>query len=300
MQKLECGICRTPFKKEYFENDPIINELFINYNRNQLRLMENNNRQIIINRNQNLNIVIGDRIINSHNYRSTNRNSLRNIQPYINTENEVFFGLFVLLFIPNKSYCIISFFFNILFCGLGTILIGLNKKSVFYTIFGIIQCFGFFSFIYQIYDKNSGMGKPKIKFFNIYFIILSIAFYISSIYIGIFRNFLFFNIRKINYDEKKERAFIIFFLNILIWGLGTLFCGIIKITEQDKICHKIKNIIFGIIQLAGYILTLFAISLINKKSSISIYFIFLFGVFSFFFSLYTSYKYYKNTIVENN
>ena len=55
LQKLECGICRTPFKREYFDNDPIVNELFNNNNNNI-----NDNNQIInnniLNLIQNINI----------------------------------------------------------------------------------------------------------------------------------------------------------------------------------------------------------------------------------------------------
>ena len=105
MQRLECGICRTPFKKEYFENDPIINELF-NY-RNNINI---NNRQI---NNNNINIVNQNNNINNNS--NTNRNSLRNSQSHLINNTEVIFGLFILNFQPSKSYCIVSLLLNIFF-----------------------------------------------------------------------------------------------------------------------------------------------------------------------------------------
>ena len=338
MQKLECGICRTPFKREYFENDPIANELFDNNNNNNnindnnqignnniLNLIQNINsinRQIIYrqiinsnsNRNYNLNVIIAGNnrnIIgpNNHiNYNiSSNRNNLRNnIHNNTNPETEVLFGLFILAFQPTKAYCIVSFLLNIFFCGLGTILIGLNKKSIFYTLFGLIQCFCFFFFLLYGVSLNERkiFGNVPNRFFYIYFKIIYISFYISSIYIGIFRNFLFFNTRKINFNEKKEIGSIIFFLNILIGGIGTLLVAIIRFTEPQNLCNAIKNIIYGLIQLGGYILTLLGISLINEKNnnvsfdSYDIGCFFIVGILCFFFSIYCSYKFFKSLITN--
>ena len=73
-KKLECGICRTPFQKEYFENDPIGNELFnsINNNINDNDNINNiNNYHDNNNQNRNLN--------NFHNNNNYNNNRIRNI-----------------------------------------------------------------------------------------------------------------------------------------------------------------------------------------------------------------------------
>ena len=321
MQKLECGICRTPFKKEYFENDPIANELFNNNNNqnrniNILSLIQNiqsnnrNNREILYsqilnsnsNRNNNLNVIITDNnnrnIMNQNNNINNyilNRNNIRINRISIN-EEVIFCGLFILSFQPSKSYCMVSFFLNIFFCGLGTILIGLNKKSLFYTLVGIIQCYCFFFFLIYLIslDNKKIFGIPPNKFFYIYFKFLSIAFYISSLYIAIFRNFLFFNLRKINFNEKKERGLLIYFLNISVQGTGTLLVGIINLTKEEICWEKIKYIIYGIIQLGGYILTIYGISLINNKNiRFDNILILIVGAASFAFSLYTSYSYYK-------
>lgn len=317
MQKLECGICRTPFKREYFENDPIANELFNNNhqirNINILSLIQNiqsnnrNNRETLYsqiinsNRNQNLNIIITDNnrnIISQNNNINnyiTNRNNIRSNQIRINEEEKCCCNLFILSYQPSKLYCMVSFFLNIFFCGLGTILIGLNKKSLFYTLLGIIQCYCFFFFLLYLLslDNRKIFGKPPIKFFYMYFKILSIAFYISSFYISIFRNFLFFNLRKINFNEKRERGLLIYFLNILVEGTGTLLIGIISLTKEETCWDRIKYIIYGIIQLGGYILTLYGITLININIRVDNIFFLIVGAASFCFSLYTSNLYYK-------
>ena len=316
MQKLECGICRTPFKKEYFDNDPIANELF-NNNNNQIRninilsLIQNiqsnnrNNREILYsqilnsNRNQNLNVIITDnrniinQNINLNNY-IINRSNIRINQVNIN-EEEICCGLFILSFQPSKSYCMVSLFLNIFFCGLGTILIGLNRKSLFYTLLGVIQCYCFFFFLLYLLslDNKKIFGKSPIKFFYIYFKFLCIAFYISSFYIAIFRNFIFFNLRRINFNEKKERGILIYFLNILVGGTGTILVGIISLTKEEICWDKIKYIIYGIIQLGGYILTIYGITLINKNIRFDNVFFLIVGGVTFCFSLYTSYSYYK-------
>ena len=317
MQKLECGICRTKFKKEYFENDPIANELF-NFNnhihrrnhrsirgtRSINRLYRININEQDINRNNNNIITDNIRIIINPgiNYYIRNRNNnLRNshnIQNNINNESLLFFGIFILSFKPSKTFCISSLLLNIFFCGLGTILIGINKKSIFYTLFGIIQCFSFFIFlVYGVLFNNNKkiFGRTPITFFTYYFKILSLLFYISSIYIAIFRNFLFFNLRKINVNAKKERGLIVFFLNILIGGSGSLLVGITNLSQEGHIWDRIKYLIYGIIQLFGYILTLFGISSIENKSIIKVDsgLIFIFCTLCFIFGLYTSYLYYK-------
>ena len=308
-----------PFKREYFENDPVMLELYLNiyekYYRNVINTLQirNRNESNIIRINNNNNII-NRNIPTSNNYRNTNynlnhmniniyhtnRNILRNNnnnnnQNYMIDGKEVLFGLFILRFKSNKGTCIYILILNILFCGLGTIFIGLNKKSVFYTLFGAIQCFCFFFFlIYDFsFDKKTLFGRPFTKFFRIYFRVIYCLFYLSSIYIGIFRNFLFFNKRKINYNENKEKGLIVFFLNIVIEGSGTILVGIKRIVEEVNCWHKIKYMLYGIIQLIGYLLILFTFSIINKKAIIDICFLFFIGLLSFCFSMYISYKYYK-------
>lgn len=336
MTKLECGICRSPFIKEYFENDPIINELFNtntnnNTNRNALYLRQNNNNNrnqrinnnrinnynrngninnIRINNNRNNNITrnrvyhyrnnyngnLNYNIINTFN---TNRVIIRVPEQNMNTNNDILCGLFTIIFEPNKTYCIIVLLTSIFCCGFGTFLIGLKKKSCFYILLGIIQCFCFYFFsIYASYIEIKGVfGRYPHPFFKNYFKFLASLFYLSSIYIALFRNFLFFNPRKINYNEKKEKGIFIIFLNLLIGGSGTIVAGILLIiTEQKKLCYKINLIGFGIIQFSGYIISLFGISLIPENKRIIIGFLFFYGGLCYIFSIYIAYRLYKKII----
>ena len=353
-QKLECGICRLPFKLEYFGNEPNVIQIFNNNNqnrnRNDLNIRNNNinnvNNVNNINRNErrilyfenrrnpNLNIItINNNIyrnpyqyiihrqiynhnnINSNthlnnrqiynnnpnniiNYANTNRNILNNNQEDIpiNSE-EILCGLFLVAFQPNKLYCIIILLLNIFCCGLGTFLMGLNRRSHFYIFVGFVQCFGFFFFYGFQYSlsKRTIFGKEPTKFFFIYFKIITVLFYLSSVYIGFFRNFIFCNPRKINYNEKKEKGIISVFLNILISGLGTIVIGLVRIIRvQGKCANRFKVLLLGIIQLFGYIMFLLGITLINeKRANLAVAFLFLIGIASYCFSIFTAIKYYK-------
>lgn len=270
---------------EYFGNDPIIYE---KNNRNvniidllQMNTHNRNERDILRSQNRNLH--------NRYNQSNNNDDNL--------SGEEVFCHLFFLYFKPSKIQCIAILLLNIFICGLGTILIGLNKKSVFYTLFGIIQCFSFsFLFIYStsIQNKESKfLWIEPIYNLHLYFKVIVGFFYLSSIYIGIFRNFLFFNPRIVKFKENNERGLIIFFLNILIGGLGTIFIGVLRLVEEGSFCHKFKYIFFGIIQISGYLLTLFSICLLKSKIKFETIFLLCAGVCCYSFSFYTSYKYYK-------
>lgn len=288
-----------PFKREYFENDPVMLELYLNIYeknyRNAINIIQirNRNERNIIRIN---NVVINPNIpTSSHTNRNILGNNNNNNQNDMNDGIEVLFGLFILRFGSSKGTCIYILILNILFCGLGTIFIGLNKKSVFYILLGIIQCYCFFFFLVYDYsfDKRTLFGRPFTKYFRIYFRLTYCLFYLSSIYIGIFRNFLFFNKRKINFNENKEKGLIVFFLNIIIEGSGTILVGIKRIVEEVNYWYKINYILYGIIQLFGYLLILFTFSIINKKAIIYICFLFFIGLLSFCFSMYTSHKYYQ-------
>ena len=237
-------------------------------------------------------------IFRSRNRNLQNRNNSNNNDDDDNLYGEeVLCNLFILYFKPSKVQCLVIFLLNIFVCGLGTILLGLNKKSTFYTLFGIIQCFGFSSlYIYStsIKDKKSRFLWIEPNYYlHIYFKIIVGLFYLSSIYIGIFRNFLFFNPRTLKYKEKHERGLIVFFLNILIGGLGTFLIGILRIVENGNFCHKFKYILYGIIQIVGYLLILFSICLFKTRIKVESIFLLFGGFCCYAFSFYTSYKYYK-------
>ena len=285
------------FKLEYFGNDPIVNELFYNNQNRNVNIVE-------LLQNINSNNVNERQIMNSQNaYQRTNnrnRNTSHNNQNNVFDGKEVLCGLFLINFKPSKTNCIFIFLLNLIICGLGTILLGLNKKSIFYTLFGLIQCFGFcYFYIYSSSLQNSKallFGRQPANFIHIYFKILILLLYLSSIYVGIFRNFLFFNPRRIKFNEKREKGILVFFMNILVCGLGTFFVGIIRLTQQGNFCFKSKYIFNGIIQLFGYLLILYGLSLIPKNSKVEMGFLFLAGGLCFCFSIYSSYKYYKKVI----
>ena len=328
MQKLECGICRLPFKKEYFGNDPIVNNLFNNHHNTHRHLRRNNinNNENINNNNINNNINV-IRISNNHHinpmiqsqiyhhnyyynnndnpiifrYVSTNRNILERSESNISENDTICCSLFFISFEPSKCFCLLIMFVNIFLCGLGTFLMGLGRKKTFYTLLGLMQCVCFF-YLYSFEfsnEKYKVFGKDKPKFISIYFRILIALFYATSIYFSFFRNFIYCNTNKINFSEKKEKGIFVFILNILICGLGTILIGIISLYKEERsFCQKFKTFLFGIIQLIGYVLLLLAITLIIEKGSskIVVAILFIVGILSYIFSMYTSYKYYKEVI----
>ena len=325
MQKLECGICRLPFKKEYFGNDPLVNNIFNNNyhntNRHIRRNHINNNYNINNNNiNNNINVI---RISNNHHinpifqsqiynhnyyynnnnpviirYVSTNRNILERSESNISENDTICCSLFFILFEPSKCFCLIILFMNIFLCGFGTFLLGLGRKKIFYILLGLIQsvCF-FFLYSFEFSKENNKIfGKDKPIFFSIYFRILIALFYTTSVYFSFFRNFIFCNTRKINFNEKKEKGIFVFILNILICGLGTILIGIINLCKEEKsFCQKVKTLFFGIIQLIGYVLLLLAITLTRQKGSskVGMALLFILGILTYAFSMFTSYKYYK-------
>lgn len=271
-------------------------------------------RNILLNNNNNIypRRINNNYINNNQNYRSinfynniyinTNRNIIIENQNNQNINREIFYGYFILLYEPNKMFCIIALLLNIIFCGFGTFIIGANKKSKFYMLLGIIQCLCFYFFIiYDVSLENKTIfGRKPVQFFHHYFKLLASLFYISSIYISFFRNFIFCNPRLIsNYNINKEKGIFIIFLNILIGGLGTIFSSlIIHIKEQVNKCYNIKLFGYGILQLSGYILSLYGIELIPENKKI-IGFLFLYGGLCYCLSIFTAIKIYKR-LVQNN
>ena len=331
MQKLECGICRLPFKKEYFGNDPIINNIFDNNNHHHngnrhIRRNNNNNNENINNNNINSNInvirisnnhhinpMIQSQIYNHNNnyyynnnpiiirYVSTNRNILERSESNISENDTICCNLFFISFEPSKCFCLLIMFINIFLCGLGTFLMGLGRKKTFYTLLGLMQCVSFF-YLYSFEfsnEKRKIFGKEKPIFFSIYFRILISLFYATSLYFSFFRNFVFCNISKINFNEKKEKGIFVFILNILICGIGTILIGIISLYKEERsLCQKVRTLLFGIIQLTGYVCLLLAITSVLQEDSskVVVAILFIIGILSYVFSMYTSYKYYKEVI----
>ena len=105
IEKLECGICRLPFKKEYFGDDLIIKELFPDNrgsrpNRVSINMIDNDNinqndnhnNNIRENQNQNIRIIQNEnnRINsnnNNHNRRQNSNNSENNFIEIYESKN---------------------------------------------------------------------------------------------------------------------------------------------------------------------------------------------------------------------
>ena len=127
-------------------------------------------------------------------------------------------------------------------------------------------CYPFISKAINI-KKNKKIDKFEVNSFMwIYLLSISFIVYLSSIYVGIFHNFIYINPRKIK-NKEKEISFII--LNILIGGIGTIFYGIVA--EGIKCCERIKLWIIGFVQFFGFMLLISIISFSNNIK-IGIYF----------------------------
>lgn len=118
-----------PFKKEYFDNDPIINEIFqdnypirnrvINNRRNESEYQQGN---IIIDVNTENNNINNQRRVRRRINTIINNNNLKE-QLFIQSEN------------PNFILSLIVILFNISVVGLGTCIMGCKTKSCFYVFF---------------------------------------------------------------------------------------------------------------------------------------------------------------------
>ena len=279
---MQCGICRIPFKLEYFGNDVALIQIYEN------KMLE---YQRTLNNNEILNIRISQS--NRNIYRNNNSNVL-----YFNRPNERDIQLqelsqnndntFIILFHPNKFICIATLLVNILISGLGTLILAVKNLNLFEFFLSLMQ----FCFCYPLITRALEIKKHKLfkdaevgPFLWIYFFCLAGVFYLSSIYIGIFHNFVFFNPRKI---KNKEKGISIIILNILIGGVGTIFYGIIA--EGIKCCERIKMWIVGFAQFFGFLLL---ISILSFSNSFKIDFFFLFiiiGSLSYISAIYLGIK----------
>ena len=194
-------------------------------------------------------------------------------------------------------YCIVG----IISMGLGMIFFGLNHDIPFITIFGIFDFIIFFVF-FGILVENNKIILFKVYsslFFYIYFITLDSIMFLFSITftcIDCCKNQV-----KRTKLEKKKMGIIIIFLNTIMGGLGTLIFGLTKMTEKKLTkWTKIKDIIFGIIQLIGFILLLYSIFLLpfEKNNYSKIITLIIFGCLSYCFSLYSGINIYKE--LKNN
>ena len=247
---MQCGICRIPFKLEYFGNDGALIQIYENKIREHRNL--NNNNELV-----NVRISQSNRAINNNNINIgfSNRQNDRDIQ--LNALSQNTDNTFIILFHPNKFICIATLIVNILRA------LDIKKKSTF--------------------------NDTKVNsFLWIYLIFVASVFYLSSIYVGIFHNFIYFNPRKI---KNKEKGICLIILNILMGGFGTIFYGIIA--EGITCCERIKMWIIGITQVFGLMFLIITISIFSSLK-IGIFAIFIIiGFLSYFTSIYLGIKLYK-------
>ena len=365
---MQCGLCRLPFKKEYFDNDPIVNEIFqmntqssqervrLNTQRNRRRhrteiQRRKNNNNYNINNNIDNNSNNNNNHYNNINYynRADQRNFmiyLRNINDFLNPNQasqqdrnnerirkeeeekkkndiqrsrvnnyyaDINNQILHMPPIPQNNnnintnnnndrsngggnvFCICIWFLllGIISIGLGIICFGMNENIPFITIFGIFQMIIFItcSVLLILNEKIILFNVYSSFFFYVYFIILESIMFLFSFYISFIVSCCqSSNQRKKDKFGNKEIGVIIIILNIIIGGLGTLTFGISEIFDA-KITKwiKIRDILFGIIQLIGFVLLLCAIFLLpfEKNNITKIIALFIFGGLSYCFSLYS-------------
>ena len=281
---MQCGICRIPFKLEYFGNDGALIQIYENKIREHRNL--NNNNELV-----NVRISQSNRAINNNNINIgfSNRQNDRDIQ--LNALSQNTDNTFIILFHPNKFICIATLIVNILISGLGTLIIGVKNLNLYEFFLSIMQfcfCYPFLSRALDIKKKSTFNDTKVNSFLWIYLIFVASVFYLSSIYVGIFHNFIYFNPRKI---KNKEKGICLIILNILMGGFGTIFYGIIA--EGITCCERIKMWIIGITQVFGLMFLIITISIFSSLK-IGIFAIFIIiGFLSYFTSIYLGIKLYK-------
>ena len=263
-----------------------------NYNNN-----DNNQSNHIINPNMSRhNRIINDinYINNINNSNNDNSNTLSQTQIQLNMMAERTNNIFIVLFISNKCVTLILLLSNIVICGLGTILIGIINCRLYDFLLGIIQCLGFFIFSLKAIDfkKNYYLYKLKMNyFFYIYLMFLSIAFYISSIYTGIFHNFIFFNPKRTKITENKEKGVCIIILNLITGGLGTLLYGFL--VNKEDCFNRLKIWIVGIVQISSFSILIFSFSSLGKLNKMILIVFFFIGAMGYLTSILIGIRCYK-------
>ena len=259
---MQCGVCRIPFKLEYFGDDVTLIQIFENKMREHRRNLNNN---AILN----IRISQSNRSMNNH-YGYINRPSERDVQ--LNALSQNTDNTFIILFHPNKFICFVILLANLLISGLGTLILGVKNLNLYDFFLSIMQfcfCYPFLSRALDIKKKKYFNDFKVNSFLWIFLVFIAFVFYLSSIYIGIFHNFVYFNPRKI---KNKEKGITIIILNTLIGGIGTIFYGIIA--EGIDCCQRIRMWIVGITQVFAFMFLIITIS-IFKELKVGIFVIFI-------------------------
>ena len=279
---MQCGVCRIPFKSEYFGDDAVLIQIYENKMREHRRNLNNN--EII-----NFRISQSNRSMNHSNIGYINRQSERDIQ--LNALSQNTNNTFIILFHPNKFICFAILLCNLLISGLGTLILGVKNMNLYDFFLSIMQfcfCYPFLSRALDIKKKKYLNDFKVNSFLWIFLICIASIFYLSSIYIGIFHNFIYFNPRKI---KNKEKGITIIILNILMGGIGTIFYGIIA--EGINCCQRIRMWIVGITQIFAFMFLIITIS-IFKELKVGIFVIFIIiGSLFYITSVFLGFRLYK-------
>lgn len=207
--------------------------------------------------------------------------------------------IFIIKFYPNKILCILTMLLNFIPGGLGTMLLGINRKSIKYIIGGIIQFIlidSCFILGFLLFKKKQFFKKPYNNSLPTYLFITSGFFYLISIYIGIISNFLFINIKRISKFYRKEFGIFIVFLNLIIPGLGTLM---IQAILPNKCVMKMKRTITGIGQLIMFIILFLFFTGIEKKNENLLLFLFL-AIVEYLYTIGISICFLRNIMITEN
>ena len=249
---------------------------------NQINPISNNINQNQLNRN-----------INNSNNNRLNQNE----RIILLSENSNKF--FIVSFYPNKTVCFTLLLLNIIICGTGTLLLGFKNSSFYEVLLGIIQFFGCFTFFIKGIDteKTHYLFDIKVNKFSFYYLICtSLLFYLSSIYIGIFHNFIFFNVRITKMNENKKKGICIILLNLITGGLGTLLYGFLM--KNIDCLYRLKVWFFGIVQVCGFIILVLGFSLIGNINKIIDIILILVGFMGYITSIAIGIKFYKKISVS--
>jgi hypothetical protein len=300
--KLECGICRLPFNKEYIKNDPVAMEL-LNENTEQRSndiILTISNNHNIRNNNTDNNVQIESEASSVNHPNAEHRFNNPNEEIiYREAQYTINGPVFIIKFHPNKIICSIVFILNIIPGGLGTMLLGINRKSVKYIIAGIFQFIFIIAFI--ILGLLTLMRKYLFtikynKLLPISLIIVSLYFYLISIYIGIINNFVFINSKRFRKFHAKEVGIFILISNIIIPGFGTLM---IQSIIPDKCIIKMKRTINGLAQLGLFLILFLFFSGISKMNDNLLLFIFL-SIVEYLYVIGTSICFMRNIAITDD
>jgi hypothetical protein len=207
--------------------------------------------------------------------------------------------VFIIKCHPNKLISSIVFILNIIPGGLGTMLLGIRRKSVKYIIAGIFQFI--FIIVFIVLGFLTLMRKYLFtlkynKVLPISLIIVSLYFYLISIYLGIINNFVFINSKRFRKFHAKEVGIFILTSNIIIPGFGTLM---IQSIIPDRCIIKKKRTINGLLQISLFIILYLYITGLSKKDDYLLLFIFL-AIVEYLYVIGTSICFMRNIAITDD